>query len=142
MLVDAGEYLEALSRYIHLNPVRAGIEHYAWDYPWSSCRYFVGSQRPPDWLEVNRILAGFSRNRRVARQRYEAYLSEADQVNPFEDLVGGSLLGPELFIEWIKNTFLSGKKTYREIPQLLKRVVLPIIEFYAVFLAPFDGDLL
>jgi len=48
VLVEAGEYLEALSRYIHLNPVRAGITSCAWDYAWSSCRYFVGSQNTPD----------------------------------------------------------------------------------------------
>jgi len=118
VLVDAGEYLESLSRYIHLNPVRAGITSCAWDYAWSSCRYFVGSQNPPDWLETNRILAGFGRHTRAAKQRYRAYLSEVDVPNPFEDVVGGSLLGPKGFVEWIGSTFLSGKKTDREIPRL------------------------
>ena len=118
VLVDAGDYLEALSRYIHLNPVRAGIASRAWDYAWSSSRYFVGSQNPPDWLETNRILAGFGRSTIASKQSYRAYLAEADVPNPFENLVGGSLLGPKRFVEWVGSTFLSGKKSDREIPQL------------------------
>ena len=128
VLVDAGEYLDALSRYIHLNPVRAGIESCAWAYRWSSCRYFVGSQKAPDWLETNRILAGFGRSRAVAKQRYAAYLSEADQANPFDNVVGGSLLGPKHFIDWVGSTFLSAKKTDREIPQLKELKPHPQIE--------------
>ena len=128
VLVDAGEYLEVLSRYIHLNPVRAGIESYAWDYAWSSCRYFVGPRKAPDWLEVNRILEGFSRSRRVARQRYAAYLSEENQANPFDDVVGGSLLGSRHFSEWVRGTFLSERKTDREIPQLKELKPRPEVE--------------
>ena len=54
----------------------------------------------------------------AAKQRYKTYLSEVDAPNPFEDVVGGSLLGPKGFVEWIGSTFLSGKKTDREIPRL------------------------
>jgi len=128
VLVDAGEYLESLSRYIHLNPVRAGIESYAWDYAWSSCRYFVGSQKAPEWLEINRILSDFGRSKRMAKQSYAAYLSEADQANPSDDIVGGYLLGTKHFIEWIKNTFLSDKKADREIPQLKELRPRPEVE--------------
>ena len=128
ILMDAGEYLEALSRYIHLNPVRAGIESYAWDYAWSSCRYFVGSRNAPDWLEVNRILGSFGRSRRLARRRYTAYLSEESQVNPFDDVVGSSLLGSGHFIEWVRSTFLSERKTDREIPQLKELKPHPEVE--------------
>jgi putative transposase len=128
VLVEAGEYLQALSRYIHLNPVRAGITSYAWDYAWSSCRYFVGSRSVPDWLEKNRILAGFGRNRPAAKRRYAAYLSEADQANPFDDVVGGSLLGSKSFIDWVGGTFLSSKKSEREIPQLKELKPRPDVE--------------
>jgi REP element-mobilizing transposase RayT len=36
ILIDADEYLKHLSRYIHLNPVRAAMVEYLKDYPWSS----------------------------------------------------------------------------------------------------------
>ena len=128
LLIDAGTYLEALSRYVHLNPVRAGITPRAWDYAWSSCRFFVGSANPPDWLETNRILGGFGRGIRAAKQSYRACLSEIDVPNPFEGVVGGSLLGSKGFVEWVRSTFLSGKKTDREIPQLKELRPRPEVE--------------
>jgi len=118
ILVDAGTYLEALSRYIHLNPVHAGLASPAWEYPWSSCRHFVESRKAPAWLEVNRILAGFGRTGTVARQRYAAYLSEPDATNPSDDMVGGSLLGSKSFVQWVKDTFLSASRRDQEIPDL------------------------
>jgi len=110
------------------NPVRAGIARRAWDYTWSSCRYFVGSQNPPDWLETSRILGGFGRSTRAAKQSYKSYLSVAEAPNPFDDVVGGSLLGPEKFIEWARSTFLADKKRDREIPQLKELRPRPDVE--------------
>lgn len=49
VLVDADNYLLTLVRYIHLNPVRAGIVADPADYPWSSHRNYLGQARPP-WL--------------------------------------------------------------------------------------------
>jgi len=36
------DHLMAAVRYIELNPVRAGIVRYAWEYPWSSARFHMG----------------------------------------------------------------------------------------------------
>jgi putative transposase len=118
ILVDAGTYLDALSRYVHLNPVRAGLTSRAWDYEWSSCRYFVRAGKGPAWLEVNRILAGFGRTSTLARRRYTAFLSDAEARDPMENVVAGSLLGAEPFIRWVKDTFLSARQRNREIPDL------------------------
>jgi REP element-mobilizing transposase RayT len=38
ILIDADRYLLALVRYIHLNPIRAGIARVPEDYHWSSHR--------------------------------------------------------------------------------------------------------
>jgi putative transposase len=35
-------YLLAAIRYVLRNPVRAGIAHQTWDYPWSSARWMIG----------------------------------------------------------------------------------------------------
>ena len=52
VLVDADSYLLELVRYIHLNPVRAGLvkapERY---YSWSGHRAYLGKVRL-DWLEI------------------------------------------------------------------------------------------
>jgi len=49
--VDADEYLKRLSRYIHLNPVRAKIVTNPSEFLWSSYPAFIGKIKAPDWLE-------------------------------------------------------------------------------------------
>ena len=47
ILVDADEYEKELSRYIHLNPVRAGIVGRPEEYEWSSYRYYTVKRKAP-----------------------------------------------------------------------------------------------
>lgn len=49
VLADASDYLLTLVRYIHLNPVRAGLVADPADYAWSSHRVYLGLQRR-DWV--------------------------------------------------------------------------------------------
>lgn len=118
---EADEYLESLSRYIHLNPVRAHIVKKPGDYAWSSCQYFVKSQKTPDWINLDRTLSGFGKTARVARNRYRAYLMETDPIDPSKDRLGSLLLGSQAFVDWAKATFLSGRQESSDIPEL-KRI--------------------
>jgi putative transposase len=117
ILLDRGSYLEAVSRYIHLNPVRAGIVAEARRYSWSSCRYFVGAAPAPDWLQTQQILGGFGRTVKAAQRRYAQSLAQP-AGDPFAGVVGGAILGSPTFAEWVKNTFLSGRGADPEIPAL------------------------
>lgn len=47
ILVDKNEYLLHLSRYIHVNPVIAGLAHRAADWEFSSFREYVGLRNDP-----------------------------------------------------------------------------------------------
>jgi len=61
-----------LARYIHLNPVRAGIVESPEDYPWSSYPSYVGRRKPcHSWLTTDCLLSLFadSRPRAVAALR-------------------------------------------------------------------------
>jgi hypothetical protein len=51
LLIDIDEYAKKLSRYIHLNPVRAGIAEKPDAYKWSSYRYCTVKKKAPEWLE-------------------------------------------------------------------------------------------
>jgi putative transposase len=58
--VNADAYLLQLIRYVHLNPVRAGLVRDAADYPWSGHRTYLGGGGPP-WLSTDlafRLLGG------------------------------------------------------------------------------------
>ncbi len=128
LLVEATTYLEALSRYIHLNPVRAGLASPAWDYEWSSCRCFVGIAAAPPWLEIHRILGGFSSTQKTAQRRYAAYLAEANVSNPCDEAVAGSVLGTKPFLRWVEDTFLSARQANPEIPGLKRVKPVPSVE--------------
>jgi len=100
-VVDADNYLLELSRYIHLNPVRAGMAEKPEEYPYSSLRsYFF----PKEETMVVRGLIWdmISGERKKAPQRYREFVASAlleKSGNPFEKVYGGAILGGEGFIK-------------------------------------------
>lgn len=71
-------YLLELVRYIHLNPVRAGLVPDLWalrHYPECGHAAVMGSI-PRPWQATHEVLAQFGGTTRVARQRYEAFLQD------------------------------------------------------------------
>ncbi|MBL3600676.1 MAG: transposase [gamma proteobacterium endosymbiont of Lamellibrachia anaximandri] len=73
ILVDADSYLLELIRYIHLNPVRAGMVEEPDDYAWSAHRAYLGSETL-SWLETDWVLSRFAKRLDTSRQRYEAFV--------------------------------------------------------------------
>jgi len=68
VIVDADAYFRQLLRYIHLNPVRAGLVADPSEYPWSSQRAYLDMAASP-WLEVDFGLSMFGADRDRARRR-------------------------------------------------------------------------
>jgi len=121
ILIDADDYLKPLSRYIHLNPVRAKLVSSPLKYGWSSYRVFAGKMKAPEWLEINRLLAVFGGNVGEAIKNYRRFVEKVNLQeieNPGEDAVGGLILGNQKFAKWVKHTFLSDRDDEKEIPQL------------------------
>jgi REP element-mobilizing transposase RayT len=121
VVVDADEYLKHLSRYIHLNPVRARIVEHCKDYPWSSYPVFGGYEKAPEWLETDWLLSLFGQNREKAMERYREFVESIQNEeieNPSKDIVSGIILGGTEFINWIKRNFLSEAPDNKEKPQL------------------------
>jgi len=131
IVIDADEYLKQLSRYIHLNPVRAKITHTPAAYPWSSYHAFTGKEKPPQWLETQCLLSQFGRSKKDAIRSYRSYVEEveADALeNPHKHIVGGVILGDTDFVNWVKEQFLSVRDDEDEIPQLKKLKPRPSLE--------------
>lgn len=87
-------FLLELTRYIHLNPLRAGLVPSLArlrDYPWTGHATLMG-RRPRAWQDAGTILARFGRRPAVARQRYEAFLREGRARGWRPDLGGGGLI--------------------------------------------------
>jgi putative transposase len=73
LLVDVDRYFMTLLRYIHLNPVRAGLVADPADYLWSGHRAYLGLARN-DWLETRFGLRMFAQDIARARDRYQAFV--------------------------------------------------------------------
>ena len=121
LLVDADAYLKHLSRYIHLNPVRAKMVESASDYRWSSYPFFIGKRKMPDWLTGDWLLSQFGKNLKEAKKNYKRFVDGVDPLsieNPGKSPKGGFILGSEAFIEWVKEQCLSLEAEDKEKPQL------------------------
>ncbi len=101
IVVDKDSYLLALSRYIHLNPVRAKMIEKPQDYAYSSYPYYTTKKRN-DILTTDLILSLQSEKRKDAKKRYRVYVDSAcgeEIENPTKNVYGGAILGRTPFIK-------------------------------------------
>ena len=100
ILCDKEEYLLALIKYLHFNPVRAGIVKEPEDYKWSSHRdYARGNQT--SMVAADQVLKMFSEDKVKARKIYREYVNDGITLRP-EDIyntVDQRILGNEQFVE-------------------------------------------
>ncbi len=127
ILVDADAYLTELSRYIHLNPVRAGMVDMPEKYSWSSYRYYIGKKKKPDWLFVDSILGYFEHITVSPEENYTSFVLAMifdKEYSPLDKAVASTMLGCDSFIERIIDEYLGNKKSHQDVPALreLKRV--------------------
>jgi putative transposase len=123
ILIDADEYLAHLSRYIHLNPVRAKMSSKPVKYRWSSYAAVIGKVKAQQFLETDKVLANFGRTKKEARRKYKDFVEGANVKtleNPHRHAAAGFILGDSDFVNWVKETFLSSRNDEKEIPQLKK----------------------
>lgn len=79
-------YFIAVSLYIHLNPVRAGLVNLPWDYRWSSCRLFTDSEAGESFVSPHRILELLSDNSLKSKDIYREMLEEGSKIKMGEVL--------------------------------------------------------
>ena len=94
ILCDEDNYLLALIRYIHLNPVRAKLVATLEQldrYPWSGHRSIIGKTKH-SWMDVDRVLQEFGSSRRRARNEYRRFMQEGFGQGRLPELTGGGLI--------------------------------------------------
>lgn len=107
-LVEKESYLLELSRYIVLNPVRAGIVASPQQWEWSSYRATAGLQAAEVFHQTDWILKAFSFSRARARKLYRAFVREGiGKESPLRGARGGFIIGGEGFIAKMRG-FLEG----------------------------------
>lgn len=76
VLVARDEHLLSLVRYVHNNPVRAGVSRFARSSDWSSHQAYIGRVPAPAWLQTGLVLQQFGTDARRAAQRFDAFVDE------------------------------------------------------------------
>ncbi|MFB3886935.1 MAG: transposase [Thermodesulfobacteriota bacterium] len=103
ILCDKDGYLLSLVKYIHLNPMRAGIVQEVDKYSWSSHRVYIGRA---EWqgggiVDTEEVLRMFSENKGRARRAYRFYMGESKGIRREEvyATVDQRVLGDERFVK-------------------------------------------
>jgi REP element-mobilizing transposase RayT len=94
ILCDEDNYLLALVRYIHLNPIRAGIVKTIAElerYPWSGHRTIIGKVKH-SWMDTDGVLTQFCSVRRKAINEYRKFVQEGVTQGRVKELTGGGLI--------------------------------------------------
>lgn len=120
ILVEFKEYAMEVSRYMHLNPVRAGMVTRPEEYCWSSYRSYIGQEAAPKWLKAEMILGSFGKRSVEARKKYKQFVEDLlgrGYESPFDKTFASSVLGTAGFIEEVKNQ-LAEKVPDRSVPEL------------------------
>jgi putative transposase len=93
IICEDDPYLLELTRYIHLNPLRAGIvgdlERLSY-YRWTGHSAVMGRVKR-DWQEIGTVIAYFGKGNRAV-EKYEQYMREGISNGKRPELVGGGLI--------------------------------------------------
>ncbi len=95
ILCEDDPYLLELTRYIHLNPLRAGAVKRLAElrgYPWCGHSAIIGKTERT-WQDTEAVLAYFGKRRKNAVEKYEAFVEQGIARGRRPELVGGGLIG-------------------------------------------------
>jgi len=119
LLIEADSYLLELVRYIHLNPVHAGLAREPLGYIWSSHRAYIEEGAFPPWLTKKDVLRRLGARGNEAIRNYKAFI-EAGVPQHIQEIYnqkrGSVVLGTEGFREWARILVAKRPKEDYELP--------------------------
>jgi len=132
LVVEEGEYLLELSRYIHLNPVRGPVlgrgtpgerRERLRNFGWSSYQGYAGLGKSWPFIDEEMVLGelgGPSRDRPI---RYRRFVEEgllSDIANPFQAVQWQTILGSESFGQKVLDRLQGGMDKRREVSSKIR----------------------
>jgi REP element-mobilizing transposase RayT len=130
LLIDAGCYLLELIRYIHLNPVRAGIVRSPEKFSWCSHASYLNPASQPPWLTVDWALSQFADQQPLAMERYQKFVAEGLGEGHREEFHRGSYEGRALGDDRFVEQALSRAAERRDVGLNLDRVIGSVCAVY------------
>jgi len=73
IVIEEDSYQLQISRYIHLNPMKAGLIERLIEYNWSSYPFYTTRRKKPDWLYTKEIFGQLGTNTKV-KEKYKAFV--------------------------------------------------------------------
>lgn len=117
ILIQKESYLLEASRYVVLNPVRAGIVSKPGEWSWSSYAATVGIRKKPEFLTTEWVLKNFHGDRVKAVREYKKFVSDSFKDSEVKmDLKEKAILGGKEFINSFRDR-LRKAEPIKEIPK-------------------------
>ena len=140
ILVDADNYVLQLVRYIHRNPLKAGLVKRLDQYVWSSHIGYLSKAKKWNWIHKHFILDMLTTQINSQIQIYKQFMAQEQDENLVRVLDGKnppSMLGSEKFISWIKDLFFKEKKdkevpASKELAPDLDKIISEVSNYYNV----------
>jgi REP element-mobilizing transposase RayT len=140
VLVGGDDYLLQALRYIHKNPVKAGIVDAPAKYKWSSHKGYLSASDDWNWLYKTSLLSMMSPNRKKWLASYKTFMrSKSDSF--YSEMIERKrwpvCFGASEFVDWLKGTYYA-LKIDDNIPQSKdlapdkKIIINRVCEFYKV----------
>ena len=118
ILVGEDSYLLQLVRYMHKNPLRAGMVKSVESYKWSSHQGYLSTSKKWGWLHKQFILSMITKNQKQQVKGYLNFMSEGESESFLEKMNRKklpSVLGGQSFVAMIKAKFFEHKR-HIEVP--------------------------
>lgn len=129
ILVQKETYLLELTRYVVLNPVRAGMIDRLDEWRWSSFPAVAGLCDTPEWLDADWLLSQFGVKRQEAIRSYQQFIIDGIGKNsPLAHVRHQLLLGNDAFVDKYRQK--SKSDNLREVSKAQRRAIaLPLDEY-------------
>src|SRR6266536_2105874 len=115
ILIDAEEYFLSVVRYIHKNPLGAGVVSNIDRYRWSSHWGYLNKKQCPDWLDTRSVMSRFGGFKEYQRFMHEEIEEEIEEFyhGPYQKPV----LGSKEFIGRVKQRLGDKARVEEEKPE-------------------------
>ena len=118
ILVEADTYLLDLVRYIHSNPLRAGLVSRLDRYAWNSHKAYFSRSGKWAWLHNEPVFSMLCQAGEDSAKAYRAFMAQ-DESDDLTAVLSKrnvpSILGSDDFVSWVKASFQS-LRSHREVP--------------------------
>jgi putative transposase len=101
VIVENDGHSWELTRYVHLNSLRAGLTKDPFQDRWTSYRHYLNPDHAPAWLDWRTVLAELGGTQSRARLAYKRFVEAGigqPPPNPITAAVDGCILGGEEFV--------------------------------------------